>query len=102
MTSDLTRGKKNERSGITPAIAGSTDDLASGKHGSLAAIGPRPCGTSAPLTLAQQRMWLVNQLQPASPLYNRARASRWSGPLDATAVERSLAELVQRHDILRT
>ena len=56
----------------------------------------------APLSFAQLRMWFFAQLEPGSPLYNSTRVYRWHGPLDAGVLERSLAEVVQRHEILRT
>ncbi len=56
----------------------------------------------APLSYAQERMWFLNQLEPDSSVYNVPRASRWSGTLDAAALERSLGEIVRRHEILRT
>jgi hypothetical protein len=97
MTSEI-----NDCLGIAPPAVEKAVELTLERPELLATIEPRPCRTSVPLTLAQQRMWLVNQLEPDSPLYNRARASRWTGPLDAAALERSLAELIRRHEVLRT
>lgn len=53
-------------------------------------------------SFAQQRMWFLDQFEPESELYNVAVAWRLRGPLDATALERSLQEIVRRHDVLRT
>lgn len=55
-----------------------------------------------PLSFAQQRIWFFNQLEPESPLYSGAIPTRWLGPLDLGALEHSLAELVRRHEVLRT
>ena len=55
-----------------------------------------------PLSLAQQRLWFLDQLVPDSPLYNLAAAVRLQGPLDVAALERSLGEIVRRHEALRT
>lgn len=56
-----------------------------------------------PLSFAQERLWFLHQLEPDSPLYNvPAVTCRISGPLHITALERSLAEIVQRHESLRT
>ncbi|MBN1204932.1 MAG: amino acid adenylation domain-containing protein [Myxococcaceae bacterium] len=55
-----------------------------------------------PLSASQQRLWLLDQLEPGSPLYNIAGAVRVKGPLEATAVEEAFRALVERHESLRT
>jgi amino acid adenylation domain-containing protein len=55
-----------------------------------------------PLSFAQQRLWFLDQLEPGSAVYNVPNAVRISGPLNVTALERSLNEIVTRHEILRT
>ncbi len=56
----------------------------------------------APLSYAQERMWFHNQLEPGSAMYCGVRATRWIGPLDRGALERSVGELLRRHEVLRT
>ncbi len=55
-----------------------------------------------PLSFAQQRLWLLDQLEPNSALYNVPLALELSGPLDASALQSALDTLVERHEILRT
>lgn len=55
-----------------------------------------------PLSFAQQRLWLIHQLNPESPAYNMRHAVRLVGQLDVNALEPALAEIVKRHEILRT
>nr|QEO74667.1 condensation domain-containing protein [uncultured bacterium] len=55
-----------------------------------------------PTSFAQQRLWFLNQLEPDSPAYNIAYAIGLRGRLEAGALERSLRELVERHETLRT
>ncbi|MCY1020604.1 non-ribosomal peptide synthase/polyketide synthase [Pyxidicoccus sp. MSG2] len=55
-----------------------------------------------PLSFAQQRLWFLEQLEPGRSTYNMPAAIRVEGPLDVSALERSLAELVRRHEVLRT
>jgi amino acid adenylation domain-containing protein len=59
-------------------------------------------GGELPLSFAQQRLWFIDQLQPGSAAYNIPAALRIRGPLDAAALETALAELVRRHEALRT
>jgi hypothetical protein len=47
-------------------------------------------------------MWFLNQLEPRSTVYSGVRATRWVGPLDRHALERSVGELLRRHEVLRT
>src|SRR5438552_17543287 len=58
--------------------------------------------TSAPLSFAQQRLWLLDQLEPRNPAYNRPAFLRLTGPLHLTALEQGLSAIVHRHEALRT
>ena len=51
---------------------------------------------------AQQRMWVLWQLDPASGAYNLPGAVRLKGTLDLGALEQAFASLVARHETLRT
>jgi amino acid adenylation domain-containing protein len=62
--------------------------------------GPRPA--AIPLSFAQQRLWFLHQLAPETAAYNLPCTLRLTGPLDAQALERSLDEIVRRHESLRT
>jgi amino acid adenylation domain-containing protein len=55
-----------------------------------------------PLSLAQQRLWFLNQLDPDSPVYNIGAALGMKGMINVPALERTLQHIVQRHEDLRT
>ncbi|HEX8273555.1 MAG TPA: amino acid adenylation domain-containing protein, partial [Longimicrobiaceae bacterium] len=73
-----------------------------GARGDPREVRPRPGGGPAPLSFAQQRLWFLDQLEPGDPAYNLAHFQRLRGRLDPRALRRALAEVVRRHEGLRT
>ncbi|HEX6747472.1 MAG TPA: amino acid adenylation domain-containing protein [Longimicrobium sp.] len=61
----------------------------------------RPDGT-APLSFAQQRLWVLERMAPGEPTWNIPTAMRLRGALDISALERALDALRRRHESLRT
>ncbi|HEX8905000.1 MAG TPA: condensation domain-containing protein, partial [Longimicrobiaceae bacterium] len=55
----------------------------------------------APLSFAQRRLWFLDRLEPGAH-YNSPLTLRVHGALDAAALERALAEVVRRHEVLRS
>ena len=75
---------------------------AAGQSLSEPSIKPVPREGNLPLSFAQQRLWFLHQLDPSSFAYNIARAVRLSGSLDLNALEKTLSEIIRRHESLRT
>ncbi|MBT7165455.1 MAG: amino acid adenylation domain-containing protein, partial [Victivallales bacterium] len=59
-------------------------------------------GRTYPLSLGQEALWILDRLDPGRPTYGFYPAVRLRGPLDLDVVERCLAEILRRHDVLRT
>lgn len=57
---------------------------------------------SVPLSYSQQRLWFVDKLQGGSAEYNMPMAIEVFGELDLNLVARVFAEIINRHQILRT
>ncbi|OJF15837.1 non-ribosomal peptide synthetase [Couchioplanes caeruleus] len=62
--------------------------------------GERP--DELPLSFAQQRLWVIQQLEGASAAYNFPLVMRLRGALDADAFAAALGDVVARHEALRT
>jgi amino acid adenylation domain-containing protein len=56
----------------------------------------------APLSFAQERLWLLDRLEPGGTAYNIPMWHRLRGPLDAAALELAVDGIVHRHEALRT
>src|SRR4051812_37442267 len=65
------------------------------------ALPPGSHDTNDVLSFAQERLWFLWQLDPASTAYNRPTFLRLSGPLDYNAFEKALNAVTRRHEILR-
>ncbi|HEX7243014.1 MAG TPA: condensation domain-containing protein, partial [Longimicrobiaceae bacterium] len=72
-------------------------------EGARTAVRPRDAASGpAPLSFAQERLWVLEQLGTAAGVYTMPYALRLRGRLDAEALRRALEELARRHEALRT
>jgi amino acid adenylation domain-containing protein len=74
--------------------------LRSGASLSRPPMEPAPRVQAPPLSFAQRRLWFIEYLEPT--VYHMPAAIRVTGPLNHRALERSLNEIVRRHESLRT
>ncbi|MEO7455044.1 MAG: amino acid adenylation domain-containing protein [Gemmatimonadaceae bacterium] len=65
-------------------------------------IAPRDRTAAAPLSYAQEVLWLLDRATPGLTAYNTPLARRVRGTIDIPALERALSTVVQRHEALRT
>jgi len=63
---------------------------------------PIPRDSLLPLSFAQQRLWFLDKLIPNNAFYNVPSALRVIGSLNLEALEQTFAEIVRRHEALRT
>lgn len=72
------------------------------ESGSLPAIQPAQPRDYYPLSLAQKRMFILNQYEPKQLTYNIPVALRIDGPIEKEELQKAMIALVQRHETLRT
>jgi amino acid adenylation domain-containing protein len=54
------------------------------------------------LSFAQQRLWVLDRLEPGNPFYNISAPAELEGPLEVATLARAFAEMARRHESLRT
>ncbi|KEO82561.1 non-ribosomal peptide synthetase, partial [Tumebacillus flagellatus] len=89
----------------SPTVRSLAARISEMKQGELVSPKPRELvsrQSEFPLSFAQQRLWIIEQLTPGTSLYNMPVAVRLQGDLHLDALVRSLQEIVVRHEILRT
>jgi amino acid adenylation domain-containing protein len=69
---------------------------------SLTGLPRRDRSRPARLSFAQQRLWILDQLAPGDPFYNIGAVVEVRGALDPAVLARCFAEIVRRHEALRT
>ena len=95
ISDDLRRQLGQHRDEIIATLGAAAND-------SLPPLVPAGRTGAIPLSFAQQRLWLLEQLEPGTSIYHTYGAVRIIGALDVAALERSLSEVVRRHEALRT
>ncbi|MFE3661175.1 amino acid adenylation domain-containing protein [Streptomyces sp. NPDC059165] len=89
----------------SPTVAGIADSLAAGGEGiggPLPVLRARVRPDVLPLSFAQRRLWFLDRLEGSSANYNSPFSLRFSGRVDIPALQEALADVVGRHEALRT
>jgi len=74
----------------------------SNTNGDAVPLRPVERGAQAPLSFAQQRLWLIDRLMPGSTAYNIPFGVRIRGRLDVDVLRECFSEIYRRHETLRT
>lgn len=85
------------------ALANKIDSLrAAGQKTSLPQLAPAERDKPLPLAFTQQRLWFLEKLRPGDTAYTSCSAFKLNGQFSLAVLERSLREIIHRHEILRT
>ncbi len=85
-----------------PTIQTLADYIRTAEKGNFTAIPPAEQREYYPLSAAQKRLYLIDQMETQSTGYNMPLASLLSGELDLERLQKAFAALIQRHESLRT
>jgi hypothetical protein len=97
LNADIARLSDSKRKALAQYIEGSFRSQAVQHR-----ISPRPSSVLAPLSLAQEQLWRRTQVAATPLLYNESITLHRKGPLDIALLERSITEIIRRHEIWRT
>ncbi|WP_280296552.1 non-ribosomal peptide synthetase, partial [Nocardia abscessus] len=86
----------------TPTIGALAERLRSADAATREPLVPQERPDRIPLSPAQARMWFLNQFDTGSPVYNIPLVVRMSGDLDVAAMHAAIADVLERHEALRT
>ncbi len=87
-TRDAGNNFRNEKGPIEDSLSSSINHVHEGKR--------------VPLSFAQQRLWFLEQWDRENPVYHISRAIQFNGPINVTALEKSIKGIIARHEALRT
>jgi amino acid adenylation domain-containing protein/non-ribosomal peptide synthase protein (TIGR01720 family) len=76
--------------------------MRAGERDNIPSISPAPRSPFMPVSYSQQRLWFLDHLEVGKSSYNIANTLRILGHLDVKMLERTLGEVVRRHESLRT
>ena len=85
-----------------PQLSSQAELIRGASHTSYKAIEKADEKERYALSNAQQRLWIIDQLNPGQVAYNISQAVRLEGQLDKGRLHQTFEKLIQRHESLRT
>ncbi|NQZ12379.1 MAG: AMP-binding protein, partial [Algicola sp.] len=98
MTPDIISELKNQKQAIIDFL----QSLEAAKDQQEIVISKRPEQASAPMSYAQQRLWLLQQIDQHSTAYNGLSAYNLKGDFNILACQNAWQQIISRHEVLRT
>lgn len=85
-----------------PTIAGIAKQINEQETDLFASIEPVAYAEKYPVSAAQQRMYILSQMEGASQVYNISGAFELQGDIDEIRLEKAFNKIIERHESLRT
>jgi len=82
--------------------AGLSEAAPMGLASNLTGSGPEADYTDFPCSVAQERFWLLDRLEPGNPAYNVAVRWKLEGRICTDLLQSAWREIIARHEVLRT
>jgi len=95
-------GELSSNMETTETVEGIGFSSAGGLQIPLVVLAPESKQGRMPLSFAQQRIWFLEQIHPGSSISHISMGVHIRGAMNPDVLERSIQEIVRRHDILRT
>ncbi|MES9512241.1 amino acid adenylation domain-containing protein, partial [Streptomyces sp. NPDC000609] len=86
----------------SPTVAALAPRLSKADQAAVPALVATARPDVVPLSLEQRRMWFLSELEGTNASYNIPLTLRLDGPLDRSALESALRDVVERHEVLGT
>lgn len=84
-------------------MASFIDEMPTGSVGTaIGRIQPRSSTESPPLSYLQEEVWVYEQIEPGTTVHTVSQGFRIKGALDINVLDKSINEIIRRHDVLRT
>lgn len=93
---------KSEIVALKPQIVDLLEKSSESRASRKKLIRPRTSSSFIPLSFAQQRIWFIDKFNEGSAQYNMPVVFKMRGHFDIELIKKALAEVVLKHEILRT
>jgi amino acid adenylation domain-containing protein len=98
----LTPELRNELTNRKAEILAYLQMISAMNQSSVPPLQPVSRNGKLPLSFSQQRLWILDQLEPNNVAYNITLTMRLNGALNEDVLKQTLNEIVRRHEALRT
>src|SRR5512139_1595063 len=101
-TMGLANSSAQQIARLSPERRQLLERLAQARNAATTGIARGKSGGQTALSFSQERLWIIDRLEPENPLYNVFEAWRLGGEVNTSALQQALDDLLARHGVLRS